>query len=386
MNILHIISSANPESGGPIEAVLQMNYALQSKGHYAEVISLDQPHENFLDRMPFEVHALGPTSLGSYRYSQKLITWIRAHMKRFDVALVHGLWQFTGLGTWIALRDTNFPYLVYPHGMLDPWFKSTYPLKHLKKMVYWPLAEYLVLSNAESVLFTSESERQLSRQSFWPHRWRETVVGLGTRIPDGDPHAQRVMFLEAFPCLRSKRFLLFLGRIHPKKGCDLLIQAFSTVCKQDEEIHLVMAGPDQVRWRSDLEQDVKQLDLTERVIFTGMLGGDVKWGALRCAEAFVLPSHQENFGIAVVEALACETPVLLTHKVNIWQEIVNANAGLAADDSLAGVKYLLEQWLSFSDKERKLMKIKTHLCFLNHFEINASTDRLLEHLSKVISK
>lgn len=116
--------------------------------------------------------------------------------------------------------------------MLDPYFKHRYPAKHLKKWLVWPWSEYRVLRDAEAVLFTSETERQRARESFWLYRARERAVGYGISPPNLHP-GQIEAFREAFSDLRGKRFLLFLGRIHPKKGCDLLIEGFARTTRCD---------------------------------------------------------------------------------------------------------------------------------------------------------
>lgn len=141
---------------------------------------------------------------------------------------------------------------------------------------------------------------------------------MGTATPAGDSQAQRQIFLDHFPQLDNKRLLLFLSRIHVKKGCDLLIEAFAEVAS-DDSLHLVIAGPDQIGWQADLQKQAKQLGIEQKITWTGMLSGDLKWGAFHATEAFLLPSHQENFGFVVAEALACEVPVLISNKVNIWQ-------------------------------------------------------------------
>jgi glycosyltransferase involved in cell wall biosynthesis len=147
---------------------------------------------------------------------------MRQHHKQFDAVIVHGIWQYSSFGVWRALAGTDTPYFVFPHGMLDPWFKRTYPLKHLKKLLYWPWAEYRVLRDAAAVLFTSEEERRLARESFALYRCREVVVNFGTAAPENLERAREVFF-GTHPQLRNRRFLLFLGRLHVKKGCDLLI-------------------------------------------------------------------------------------------------------------------------------------------------------------------
>src|SRR6185369_10690749 len=147
--------------------------------------------------------------------------------------------------------------------MLDPWFKRTYPLKHAKKLLYWPWAEYRVLRDARAVLFTCEQERTLARRSFALYQANEAISPFGSPVPTGHPLRQRNAFLEAWPGLAGRRILLFLGRIHPKKGCDLLIEAFARICAAHPDLQLVMAGPDSAGWRAELQRRAGALGLRQ---------------------------------------------------------------------------------------------------------------------------
>ena len=125
-----------------------------------------------------------------------------------------------------GLRRFKTPYFVFTHGMLDPWFRSAYPLKHLKKKLFWSLWEHRVLRDALGVCFTSEDERVLASKSFHPYSCREHVVWTGDHGPTGGSTAAATsVLMQKFPFLAQKRILLFLGRIHRKKGCDLLVQS-----------------------------------------------------------------------------------------------------------------------------------------------------------------
>jgi glycosyltransferase involved in cell wall biosynthesis len=374
MNILRSIHSLNPAIGGPMESVKQSSALLASRGHRVEIICLDAPTDPWIAEWPVPVHALGP-GFGSYGYSSRFVPWIKEHRRQFDAVIIQGLWQYSSFGVWRALHKTSRPYFVFPHGMLDPWFKRTYPLKHLKKLLYWPWAEYQVLRDAAAVLFTSEDERRLAHESFRLYRCREIVVNYGTAAPDVDLAAAREEFLNGFPQLRDKSFFLFLGRLHEKKGCELLIDAFRALHAQDR--HLVMAGP--CHDESYLQR-LKQRAANLPVTFPGMLSGNLKWGAFAAADAFVLPSHQENFGIAVVESLACSTPVLISNKVNIWREITLTGGGFADEDDLAGTTRLLERWISTPAAQRADMRVKARKCFESRFEINRAVDSLLRVL------
>jgi len=385
MNLLHVISSVNPAGGGPVEAIRQLGATQGSAGHHVEIASLDPPNAPFLRHTSLPVHALGPAHFG-YNFSARFVPWLRANRRKYDAVIVNGIWQFHSFGTWRALRNSSTPYVLFTHGMLDPWFKKEYPLKHLKKWMYWPWADYRVLRDAQAVLFTCEEERVLARSSFWLYRCNEAVVSCGTARPIGDPKRELQTFFDRYPELRGKKLVLFMGRIHPKKGCDLLIEAFAKVFSRHTDWHLVMAGPDQVGWQCNLQQRADEFRVTSRITWTGMVSGKLKWGALRAAEMFVLPSHQENFGIAVAEALAVGLPTLISNKVNIWREIKSDSAGIVADDTLKGTCELLQGYLDMPEEKRIRMRQCAYDCFEERFEIAKAATILSGVLTKITAQ
>jgi glycosyltransferase involved in cell wall biosynthesis len=378
MRVLHVISSIRAAGGGPVEAVRSLSAVHQRSGHATEVASLDDPADPEVHRFPVRTHALGP-GRGAYAYASNFVPWMTQHRANYDALIVHGLWQYHSFGTWRALRRTSTPYYVFPHGMLDPWFKRRFPLKHLKKWLYWPWADYRVLRDARAVLFTCEEELRLAAHSFALYRAKAVVTGLGTLEP---PAADDSYFFGCYPQLQGRRILLFMGRLHPKKGCDLLIEAFASTLGHDPAWRLVFAGPDEVGWQRELAARVQELGVADRVVWTGMLHGVEKWSALPAAEVFVLPSHQENFGIAVAEALACGVPVLISRSVNIWREIESARAGLVAPDDLAGTTDLLRRWQALPECERESMRQNARACFTQHFSIEQSAARLMDVLEQ----
>jgi glycosyltransferase involved in cell wall biosynthesis len=318
--------------------------------------------------------------LTSYRYSKSLLPWLRENGGSYDCVIVHGIWQYLSFAAWRRYAGTTIPYYLYPHGMLDPWFKRTYPLKHLKKWLYWPWAEYRVLRDARAVIFTSEEERREARASFWLYRAREVVLPLGVEEPP--PVSDRNAFLEKYPALRDKKNLLFLGRLHPKKGCDMLIDAFAQAANANYA--LILAGPNQIGWEKQLRARAGKAK--SEIIFPGMLEGQIKTGALAAADAFILPSHQENFGMSVAEALSFGLPVLISNRVNIWREIENDHAGFVENDDLRGTTRLLERWLNTSDAERAAMRDQARKCFASRFEINHAAESLVRLLQPSATK
>ena len=248
LRILNVITSTDPAAGGPIENVTRMSQFL-GESHRFEVACLDSPDAPWIAESSLVIHALGP-GRGGYAYASGAVRWLRENRRNYDAVLVRGIWQFGSYATWKALRNTSTPYFVFPHGMLDPWFKRTYPLKHVKKLIYWPWAEFRVLRDARAVCFTCEEERVLARQSFGLYRARETVVNYGTAAPPDDAQAQRAAFLARFPELKNKKILLFLSRIHVKKGADLLIEAFAQIVAAQTVAAQAATGERQLEWRT----------------------------------------------------------------------------------------------------------------------------------------
>jgi glycosyltransferase involved in cell wall biosynthesis len=381
MKVLHILPSVDPKGGGPMEGVKQYGSKCIEFGHIVEVVTLDSPTESFIVEYPLKVYALGP-SLTSYMYTAKLAQWLKKHAHDYDAIIINGLWQYHGFGSWLVLSRMNVPYYVFTHGMLDPWFKYTYPLKHLKKWLYWPWAEYRLLRDAQAVLFTCEEERILARESFWLYKVREAVINYGTGVPPSNADVLKSVFFKAHPHLNAKRLFLFLSRIHEKKGCDLLIAAFAKVATQDESLHLVMAGPCHSDLIDKLKTQATQLGIDHRITWTGMLKGDMKWGAFYASETFILSSHQENFGIAVAEALGCGLPVLISDKVNIWREIEADGAGIVNTDTLEGTTKTLKQWLALDEQNRLKMALQAKTTFEKRFTVEAMTKSLLHIIDK----
>ena len=387
MNTLHVINSLSPATGGPPEAVRQLAKAYLGVGAGIEVVCLDSPNETFLAGFPCPVHALGQPYLGRYGFSLRLWRWLHENSGRFDGMVMHGIWTFPGVALRHAARSAGKPYGIFVHGQLDPWFHQKYPLKHFKKMLYWPV-QYPVLRDALAVFFTAESERDLAKTNFHPNRWNSAVVGLGINDPEEtstDPTGQIETFYRRFPQLRGRRYLLFLARIHAKKGCDLLLEAFGRVAASVPDVDLVIAGPDQVGMQANLQRMAEQAGIAGRVHWPGSIDGNLKWGALRACDAFVLSSHSENFGIAVVESLAVGRPVLISNQVNIWREIERDKAGFVDDDTLEGTERLLRRWFDLPTAERDAMAARTRLTFQTHFTMNRTALAIDQLFSSVAS-
>ncbi len=372
LHVLHVIAKLAPSEGGPPEMMRNLAVNYHAIGDTLEVATLDDPAAPYLAHCAFPVHALGPGH-SKYGLSRSLLRWLRANAARFDLIVINNVWLFPAVAAWLAAKGARVPYAVFTHGALDVFFKKRYPIKHLKKLLYWPL-QYRILKGASAVLFTSELERELALASFRPNGWTSIVVPYGTNRPDGDPEVQLNAFYEVIPQARGRRLLLFLGRIHEKKGCDMLLQAFAQLTAEHPDVDLVIAGPDQTGLQAKLKRQALGAGIADRVFWPGMLSGAAKYGAFRAADAFVLPSHQENFGIAVAEALACGTPVLISDQVNIWRQIHDSGVGLVEPDTPVGTLRLLRGWLTMPEGERASMAAAAEGVFHQRFSLRRSAE------------
>jgi glycosyltransferase involved in cell wall biosynthesis len=385
MRILHIIGSADPRFGGPIEGILQQERAFGGAAT-SELVTLDADDAAFLKDFPLPVRALGSGSIGlrekspvvRYGFSWKYIRWIRDNAHLYDVVIVHGLWNFSAMAASIVLPlMKSREYFVYPHGMLDPWFAKSDPRKHFFKRLSWLMFEGRLLSRARAVLFTAGAEEDLAGGQFWGWKYNPVVIGYGTAEPPEFSVEQEQAFSKKVSGLSERKYILFLSRIHPKKGCDMLISSFAKIADERPDLDLVIAGPDECGLLPELKAQAESLGIGDRIHWPGMLVGDAKWGAYRGAEAFILPSHQENFGIVVAEALACGVPVLTTNKVNIGDVVEAGRGGFIGDDTIEGVDGVLRRWFDLPREGRRKMSRAAEALFREKFSVEFVAGKFL---------
>jgi glycosyltransferase involved in cell wall biosynthesis len=364
--------------------ISEVGKELMAEGHSLEVASCsDRPEDSWVQQFSLPVKALGP-GYGFYSYSPRLLPWLRNNLHRFDAVIVNGLWQYQGLAVYRVSRSSAKPYFVFTHGMLDPWSRRRHPVKYLKKFLYWTAVEYHLLRNAAGVFFTGTEEARLAQAYFPFWKWRSVPIAYGVAPPPGNPKAQVERFLESFPSLKGKRVLLSLSRIHPKKGLDDLLRAFSKVSASRPDIHLVIAGSGHADYERKLKELALTLGLEDKVTWTGFVDGDLKWGAYHYADVFVLPSHQENFGLSVAEALACGKPVLITDKVNIWRDIVADHAGLVGGDNAESITSLLLQWMSIDPSKKAELSANALKCYQNRFSASMAANDISRAIKSVL--
>jgi glycosyltransferase involved in cell wall biosynthesis len=267
---------------------------------------------------------------------------------------------------------------------MDPWFKKAYPLKHWLKQFFW-IIQGPALKHASEVLFTSEEEKKLAQGVFWGFQYNSKVVSYaaGEAIKPSQEALDTVD--QILKDVGHKPYLLYLSRIHEKKGCDLLLKAFAKIDKRPD-LQLVMAGPCHDEYINTLQKLALDLGISDRVHWPGMLKGELKAAAFKKAEAFVLTSHQENFGIAVAEALAYGKAVLISDQINIWREIEKGGAGIVAPDTVDGAFSILQRWEGMTNEEKQNMSNAARAVYLENFTVQAAAKDLTHALETAVEK
>lgn len=379
MKILQVISTVDPACGGPAHGVVQLSRAMCEADCQSDIVTLDSSKSVLVEDYSIEIHTCGHGS-SKFKSNFKFYSWLKAHVKKYDAIIIHGLWEFIGVVSSIIASRYSVPYYVFPHGMLGPWFKTAHPFKHFKKTLYWFALQRNILLNARGVLFTCQEERLLARETFPYYSAREYVVGFGSSRPPKGVSDLKNEFIQQYKVLEGKSFILFLGRVHPVKGIDLLLSAVKACAAQDLYITLVIAGPYSNDYKEELESIVCDSTTNLEVLWTGMLNQRQKWGALAACDVFILPSHHENFGVSVVEALACGKPVLISNKVNLWHEISADESGFVDHDTVDGTQRNLVRWFSLTPDEATSMGIRAFESFERRFSVDKAAVNLISVL------
>ena len=387
MRILQVIASMDPKHGGVCQGIRNTIPELQKMGIESEVVCLDDPKADYLGQDSFVIHALGK-SKKLWGYHKDLIPWLLANFGRYDVVVVNGLWLYQShaaikaMLTYRKTHEVSPKIYVMTHGMLDPYFQTAKDrkLKALRNDVYWKVLENKVVNEADGILFTCEEELLLARTTFPNYKpKREINVGYGIQPPPANKEGMREAFASHLPQWNGKPFLIFLSRIHPKKGVDMLINAYRKLEVELEEVpQLIIAGPNEHEYGKEMQALGAA---SPNIIFAGMLSGDAKWGAFYESEAFVLSSHQVKFGIAVVEALACNKPVLISNKINIWREIEKGLGGIVKNDTPEDTYNLLKQWFLLGKNEKEGMALAAQEVYRTCFTMEQATQQYYKRIA-----
>ena len=322
MRVLHVIPSVSERSGGPATAIVPMCRALMQQGIETLLLSTTDGLPEILDAAEYKgvpAAFFRPQLGASFKYSPPLAAWLSANIKNYDLTHIHAVFNHSSIAASQACRKAGVPYIIRPLGTLDPWSMTQ---KSLRKLLFWQLYGKSMLQQAAAVHYTSEVEKLSTERHLGLNHGK--VIALG--IDANNANSNGRMF--------SEPYVLVLSRLHPKKAVEVLIDAFQSLSRNGKFANwrLVIAGDGSPDYVSKLKARVVD---TDRITFTGWLDEDKKHAMLAGASLLALPSHQENFGLCVMEALSHSVPVLVSPNVNLATEIVSANAG----------------WISAIDKE-----------------------------------
>ncbi|MFN2176199.1 MAG: glycosyltransferase [Anaerolineales bacterium] len=335
MKVLHVLGAIYPERGGPAKVAPELCRALVEHNVSATIYTTNLNITGYLN-VPLNSPLLKdgvsiyhfPVSISrKYGYSRQLGRKLRETVKDFDLVHIHSLYMYHSNAAAYSCRKFNIPYIIRPHGTLDPFLRNK---SRLKKFIYNFLFEYRNLNHAAAIHYTSQGEKDLAHKAM-NIRSPGIVVPIGINVDEYAELPEKGLFRRKHPEFKNRFLFLFLGRIDFKKGLDILSKSFAKIACLHPDVHLVIAGPDEANYMSQVNGWLSELGVLEKSTFVGMLKGKQKLAAFNDADVFALSSYTENFGVALVEALASGIPAVITNKVNIWQEIDNAKAGIVTD-------------------------------------------------------
>lgn len=366
MRVLHVIPALALRHGGPTFAVVDMVQALRNAGIATEILCTEEHSGRRADTpwpegYPPWVHVLRRGPLSGYAYSPELVRWLEAHLSDYDLIHVHALFRYSAWVTGLLARRLNIPYVVTPHGALDDWGMRR---RMLLKRLHMLVADLPLMAGAAAVHCASQAEadspavRRLRRPVYViPHG-----VSLRPSLHPGSAAGETV---------------LFLSRLDPKKRPELLFRALALLVDRHPNLRCVVAGTGKAAYERTLRRMVARLGLTDRVTFAGFVVGVAKQALFDNADLFVLPSRDESFGIAVVEAMAAGVPAMVTRGVALSAELERYQAGVVVDDSAFAIADAVDLLLREPQRARQLARNARRL-MMRHFAWHAVTSKLCE--------
>ena len=363
-NILRIIHTLNPSLGGPSNAIIDHSKALVNCGFSVDILTSDK--KKYLKKKIKNIRIINKgSSLGNYGFNFNIILWLYRNKKKYDLFIVHELWRFYTLLARIILNN----YFVFIHGQLDPFFKKNL-FKLIKKKIYWYLIEKKNLIKANSILLTTELEKKLIENTYVnTNGIKKNVIKYGIIKKNLNKKKISELFYKKFKNLRNKKFYLFLGRFHEKKGCEILVKSIFKIKENFSDI-ILMAGPlTNSNYEKKLFNLINKYKLKDKFIFVDALYGELKWAAIQESKAMVLPSHGENFGVSLIESLSFSKPVLTTFKVNTYKEILNYRAGFVSKNNSHDFSKILKKFSKLKNKNIRIMSDNALKCFNKEFNL-----------------
>jgi glycosyltransferase involved in cell wall biosynthesis len=319
MKVLHVIPAVAPRYGGPSRAVLELAEALYQRGLTVEVWTTDAdgagrlhvPLEQTLIYQGVPCRFFQRNWSESFKFSHSLRTHIEQCVAEYDLVHIHSIFTYSTFAAAHVCWQFGIPYFISPHGHIEPWSMKQ---KRGRKWLAWQLVFREVCERAAAIIYTSERERRLTEDTL--------SLENGIVVPLGISE-----YVQASPRAAHRPMILSLSRIHRKKGIDLLVRAFTSLKIRGEipEWNLTIAGDGDPKYLRELKQLAQAF--ASCVHWTGWLEGQAKFDIISASDIFALTSHQENFGISVLEAMACGVPALVSEQVGLSSVITQSRSG-----------------------------------------------------------
>jgi glycosyltransferase involved in cell wall biosynthesis len=352
MRILQIIPSISLIYGGPSQMVRGLSAAQARQGAEVTILTtnsngdagqppLDVPLDRPVEEDGYFVRYFPCSPFRRYKFSWQLLRWLNHHVRDFDIAHLHALFSPVISGAATVARTRNLPYLLRPLGTLDP---ADLQKKKKLKQIYTTLWEKANIAGAAALHFTSNEEAKISQR--FGVKTRDLIIPLGVNLPPESIGEDEVRQQLEIP--GDRPLVLFLSRIEPKKGLNLLLPALENLVEQGFNFHFVLAGsnPQDPQYEAQIKSQIQSSSLADRTTIPGFVTGGLKRALLQTADVFALPSYYENFGIAVAEAMAAGTAVCISRGVYIWEDVIAANAGWVGECNVAEFSVLLGEAIS----------------------------------------
>lgn len=392
MKILQIIPSIALIYGGPSQMVRGLSAALAAQGHDVTILTtnsngdrgqapLDVPLDRPIEQDGYQIRHYPCAPFRRYKYSAPLIQWLQHHASEYDIAHIHAL--FSPLSSMAArtCRNAGLPYILRPLGTLDP---ADLKKKALAKKLYAALLEAPNIGGAAALHFTSAKEQQTAQR--FGHSPKDFVLPIGVTLPElQDPDLPEQLCRE-YNLPPDRPLLLFLSRIAPKKGFDLLLPALEQLRAEGLDFHLILAGgnPQDPAYEQGIYDQIDRSSLKAQVTRTGFVGGDRKRALLALADLFILPSYYENFGIAAAEALAAGLPVVMSNGVDIHKDVTATESGWIHDCTIESLVEQLRQALK-NPAERAIRGENARRCAADRYGWEAIAQQLQTYYQQIIS-
>ncbi|NQU73931.1 MAG: glycosyltransferase [Candidatus Omnitrophica bacterium] len=392
MKILHIIPNYIPayRYGGPVKVTHELCRALARKGQEVLVLTTNVNRDRDLNNLTGKVHKIEEVKiiyypvkfLRWYLYSTSLSRAIKENVMKFDVVHIHSVYLYPTLAASYWCRNFKVPYIISPLGMLDPDMIRL--RSYLKKMFYIKLIEQRNIKNAALIHLASIYEKE-KFLSLGFDKTPMAVIPHGISIEEYEQRGSSGDLRAKYTKLQGKKIILFLGRIHFKKGLDILALAFKKIMQERNDTYLVIAGPDERGYASKVKEMFAKYNLMENVIFTGMLLNSDKLSAFYNSDVFVLPSRGENFGLAVLEAMACKLPVVITNRVGLYPDVKERKAGIITECDSEQIAVAILKLLD-NEALRKSMGESGRRLIEDRFTWDKIVDKMIKIYDSVIHK